>query len=267
MPQSETISTTGAYGLVAGDIDNNGYPDILKWRYNITDNHEILLNRSGHYFDTYSYFEIDEFENMHSNGLLDYDLDGDLDIITISAWGSPQFHLLKNIGLNEDGIERTPFSSGFNTGVLLTTPSDRFLDLIQGSVDKLYDDFVDIVSRGRNLSVDQVNDIAKGRVWSGIDALDIGLVDAIGSFDDALNKAKELANIDDYTLKIFDQKRNDFTFLKRIFGLMGIQEEDIFSKNLFHNLQNDFLKTTKLSMNLNDPDNLYFLCDECIVKY
>jgi len=41
----------------------------------------------------------------------------------------------------------------------------------------------------------------------------------------------------------------------------------LFSKNLFHNLQNDFLKTTKLSMNLNDPDNLYFLCDECIVKY
>jgi protease-4 len=173
----------------------------------------------------------------------------------------------KKIGLNEDGIEKTPFSSSFNTGVLLTTPSDRFLDLIQGSVDRLYDDFVDIVSRGRNLSVDQVNDIAKGRVWSGSDALDIGLVDAIGSFDDALKKAKELANIDDYTLKIFDQKRNDFTFLKRIFGLMGIQEEDIFSKNLFHNLQNDFLKATKLSMNLNDPDNLYFLCDECIVKY
>jgi len=173
----------------------------------------------------------------------------------------------KKIGLNEDGIEKTPFSSGFSTGILLTTPSDRFLDLIQGSVDRLYDDFIDIVSRGRNLSVDHVNDIAKGRVWSGSDALDIGLVDAIGSFDDALDKAKELANIDDYTLRVFDQKRNDFRFLKRIFGLMGIQEEDIFSKNLFYNLQNDFLKTTKLSMNLNDPDNLYFLCDECIVKY
>ncbi|MAU39151.1 MAG: signal peptide peptidase SppA [Rhodobiaceae bacterium] len=173
----------------------------------------------------------------------------------------------KKIGLNEDGIEKTPFSSGLNSGVFLKTPSDRLINLIQGSVDRLYDNFTGIVSRGRNLSIDQVNDIARGRVWSGSDALDKGLVDAIGSFEDAVNKAKNLANIENYKIKRFDQKKNDYTFLKNFFGLMNIQERDNYNKNLFYNLKNNFLKTIKWSENLNDPDNLYFLCDECIVKY
>ena len=173
----------------------------------------------------------------------------------------------KKIGINEDGIEKTPFSSGLNNGLFLTTPSDRLINLIQGSVDRLYDNFIGIVSRGRNLSLDQVNNIARGRVWSGSDALNKGLVDAIGSFDDAINKAKDLANIEDYKIKIFDQKRNDYTILRKFFGLMSIQERDYYNKNLLYNLKNDFLNTINWSENLNDPDNLYFLCDECIVKY
>ncbi|MFL2844527.1 MAG: signal peptide peptidase SppA [Alphaproteobacteria bacterium] len=173
----------------------------------------------------------------------------------------------KKIGLNEDGIEKTPFSSGLNNGVFLKTPSDRLINLIQGSVDRLYDNFTGIVSRGRNLSIDQVNEIARGRVWSGSDALDKGLIDAIGSFEDAVNKAKNLANIKNYKIKRFDQKKNDYTFLKNFFGLMDIQERDNYNKNLFYNLKNDFFKTMKWQENLNDPDNLYFLCDECIVKY
>ncbi|MBN44231.1 MAG: signal peptide peptidase SppA [Rhodobiaceae bacterium] len=171
------------------------------------------------------------------------------------------------IGLNEDGIEKTPFSNGLNNGVFLKTPSDRLVNLIQGSVDRLYDNFTGIVSRGRNLSIDQVNEIARGRVWSGSDALDKGLIDAIGSFEDAVNKAKNLANIKNYKIKRFDQKKNDYTFLKNFFGLMDIQKRDNYNKNLFYNLKNDFLKTMKWHENLNDPDNLYFLCDECIVKY
>ena len=172
----------------------------------------------------------------------------------------------KQIGLNEDGIEKSPFSD-LNSGILLTNPSNRLIDLIQGSVDKLYDDFIDIVSKGRNLSPDKVDIIARGRVWSGSDALDKGLVDEIGSFDDAINKAKDLADIEDYRIKRFDQKKDEFIFFKKFFGLLGIQEKYSSNNNLFYNLKNDFLKTIKWSENLNDPDNLYFLCDECIVKY
>lgn len=135
----ETVSVAGAYGLVAGDIDNNGYPDIIKWRYNIAGIHEMMLNRGGHYFDSYQYIDSGEFEDMHSNGLLDYDLDGDLDIVSVSAWGENQFHLLKNIGLDENGVPQFVIEFEFGSD---DTSSSRCLAIVDYDNDGDQDVFV-----------------------------------------------------------------------------------------------------------------------------
>ena len=62
-----------------------------------------------------------------------------------------------------------------------------------------YDRFIGLVAEGRGMSVQEVDDIARGRVWSGADALDVGLVDEIGGLMDAIAKARELADIDEDT--------------------------------------------------------------------
>ena len=59
-------------------------------------------------------------------------------------------------------------------------------DFMQASVERIYDKFTQIVAEGRNMSVSDVDAIAQGRVWTGTQALEIGLVDAIGTLDDAI---------------------------------------------------------------------------------
>ncbi|MEZ5945791.1 MAG: S49 family peptidase [Hyphomonas sp.] len=64
------------------------------------------------------------------------------------------------------------------------------------SLKRGYDRFLTIVGEGCGKTYDEVHEIARGRVWSGEDALDRGLVDQIGSFTDAIEKAKELGGIE-----------------------------------------------------------------------
>ena len=115
-----SIDNQGSRGMVAGDIDNNGYPDILKWRFQEYDaidsllyengdnsynrmSHHLLMNYGSHIFDTKIYLEEENLPFLHSQGLLDVDLDGDLDIIAIEKEGDEQFYIFRNNGINDDG--------------------------------------------------------------------------------------------------------------------------------------------------------------------
>ena len=81
--------------------------------------------------------------------------------------------------------------SNKHSGMLsLTSPLDQEeTEYMQASVERIYDRFVNIVSQGRDLEPAFVDSIAQGRVWTGADALQIGLVDEIGTLEDALNYA------------------------------------------------------------------------------
>ena len=72
---------------------------------------------------------------------------------------------------------------------------------INESIIDIYEDFVGKVAAGRGMTVEQVKEVARGRVWTGIDAKENGLVDEIGGLDDAIAYAVELANLDGYKLK------------------------------------------------------------------
>ena len=172
---------------------------------------------------------------------------------------------IKKLGLNEDGVSNSPFAGSLNSGVLLSSPSEEVVDLIQGNVDRLYNDFIEIVSNGRGISIEEANLIAKGRVWSGIDALDVGLIDQIGSFDDAIDKAKDLAAIKNYYLKEYDKTKNNISLIIEFLNLISFKNDLETRDNLYVNLKNEFISIFKWSKNLNDRNQLYYICDECII--
>lgn len=172
---------------------------------------------------------------------------------------------IKKIGLNEDGVSNSPFAGSLNNGVLLSSPSEEVVDLIQGNVDRLYNDFIEIVANGRGISTEEANLIAKGRVWSGVDALEVGLIDQIGSLDDAIDKAKDLAAIKDYYLKEYDKTKNNISLIIEFLNLFSYKNDLEMRDNIYVNLKNELISIFKWSKNLNDRNQLYYICDECII--
>lgn len=97
--------------------------------------------------------------------------------------------------LNFDTIKTHPMAIGLNTVYDL---DDKERKLIQESVDDIYDRFTDVVAQGRNLPMETVKEIAQGRVYTGLRAQEIGLVDEIGYLDDAIAIAASSAGLDSY---------------------------------------------------------------------
>ncbi|MCL2246100.1 MAG: signal peptide peptidase SppA [Lentimicrobiaceae bacterium] len=84
---------------------------------------------------------------------------------------------------------------------------------LESFIENIYDIFTKRVAAGRNLSIEHVYKIGEGRVWSGIEAQKLGLVDQLGAIDDAVAKAAELAELTNYGIICYPKKQDFFTRL------------------------------------------------------
>jgi protease-4 len=86
-------------------------------------------------------------------------------------------------------------------------------DYIQKNIEFIYSKFIDKVAKSRNLSVEKVDSIGQGRVWSGVNAFDIGLIDYFGGIKDAIQEAAKLSNISDYSILELPKELTPFELL------------------------------------------------------
>lgn len=98
------------------------------------------------------------------------------------------------LGITWDGVS-TNKNTDYETNLIFAKENSKEIQHMQNYVDRGYETFLDIVADGRGMTRDEVHEIAQGRVWIATDALPIKLVDQLGSMDDAVKKAAELANI------------------------------------------------------------------------
>ncbi|MCH2322215.1 MAG: signal peptide peptidase SppA [Hyphomicrobiales bacterium] len=165
------------------------------------------------------------------------------------------------IGLNEDGVSSSVFSDTYR-GIYSKRPDERLINLNKIIIQNIYDKFINLVSEGRNISIEDVNKLAKGQVWIGKDALKFNLIDEIGSLDDAIEKAASLAEIDEYNVKRIYKKKSRFSnFLPFLINEIGMKNE-IINKNLDIEYRFEALFTN--ISNYNDPKALYYLCGTCL---
>ena len=142
------------------------------------------------------------------------------------------------------------------------------------SVKHTYSKFVSIVAKGRGKTFHEIDEIAQGRVWTAKDALNNGLIDAIGNLDDAINSAAMLADISDYEVLNLEKQRSNKealihellnSSLKTVYEVRGkqsIQQTGIRNSSLLNTLS----KQVKELMAMSQNAGLYTHCLECNIS-
>jgi protease IV len=144
------------------------------------------------------------------------------------------------IGITVDRVNTNKYSD-LGSAMRKMKPEEQAF--IQKSVEDIYATFIKHVADGRGLTVGKVDDIGQGRIWSGINALEIGLVDTLGGLNLAIEIAAKKAKLDKYRLENFPKKKETIDAIMELFG------EDSKTKALGSELQ-DFEPYYKAFINI-----------------
>jgi protease-4 len=109
------------------------------------------------------------------------------------------------LGVTFDGVKTAPYA---DAGGIHRPLNEAEQKLVQNSIDRTYLQFKQRVAQGRKKDLAYIDSIAQGRVWSGEDAIRIGLVDRVGNLQDAINCAARMAKVSDYGLKEYPESKS-----------------------------------------------------------
>lgn len=139
--------------------------------------------------------------------------------------------LMKNkLGITTDVEKNAPYAD-FPT---LNRPfTDREKQIIQSGVDTVYALFKRRVAEGRKLDIAYVDSVGQGRIWSGIKGLELGLVDALGGMDRALEGVASLANVNNYKVVMYPQQKDQFSQIFKMINANSVSEELIKESELY----------------------------------
>jgi protease-4 len=129
---------------------------------------------------------------------------------------NPNELLTKKVGVTFDSVSSNAHSTMGSLGHNMDAAERA---VIMKGVDKVYDRFTGLVAEGRNLPIEKVLDIAAGRVWTGVQAQQIGLVDALGGLNSAITLAAEKADLESYRIHEVTSVEDPFTAMLSSLGV------------------------------------------------
>ncbi len=171
--------------------------------------------------------------------------------------------------LNKFGI----YNDGIGTSELSTLDPTRALnpelaEIMQIGIEHGYKQFLTVVAQGRNMSLSEVDKVAQGRVWTGVDAKQHGLVDQLGSLQDAINQAADLAQLTQFDIQeIAPTLSTKQQLLNEMFtsGVKLLAQTVQISPVLYQTI-NLLQSQTAILTRFNDPQGRYAYCPMCIIK-
>ena len=172
---------------------------------------------------------------------------------------------LDYLGIHNDGVGTTRVADAFDTARPL---NPIIADSMEQIIQHNYRRFIKTVSEGRNLTLQDVEKIAQGRVWSGKTAMELGLIDQFGNLQDAVQSAASMVNLKDYDVIYIEQPQTAREkLIKRLnHFLAGIANNPLAS--VAHPAVRFFKKLgpeLEAIVELNDPQGVYAYCLVCNV--
>ncbi|MDN3651514.1 signal peptide peptidase SppA [Thalassotalea ponticola] len=178
---------------------------------------------------------------------------------------------LDKIGVHTDGIGTTDFAG---IGVTRPLPEDIGA-ILQLGIEHGYREFLNLVATNRNMSIEDVDQIAQGRVWTGAKAQELGLVDKLGDLDDAIDAAANKAGLDKFDVLLIEKELSPRQqFLRNLFEnaqALLPTEHTLFEQATSNptlqqrimQLVNEYEQVNQL----NDPKGIYSFCLTCEAQY
>lgn len=170
---------------------------------------------------------------------------------------------LEKFGVTIDGVGTTPLAGSLR---LDRTLNDGAKEILQNSIDHAYSVFVNNVATAREKSFQDIDEVAQGRVWAGVDAAQHGLVDKLGSYKDALDSAAEKAGLgEDYKVHYVEAPMGwrqalamrSQALAARVTRAL-VPEHELFSnaRRILAPLETELARLARF----NDPQNVYYYC-------
>jgi len=148
---------------------------------------------------------------------------------------------LNKLGIHSDGLGTTAVAAGIRGDRPLPEELGKVMQL---SIDFIYQRFLQVVSDGRHIPQVKVAELAEGRVWTGKDAHRLGLVDSLGSFDDAVASAAKRANLESYSKEWIQQPMG----LRELLLVELFGNADSYFSGILFALEQKLLALTGISM-------------------
>lgn len=165
---------------------------------------------------------------------------------------------LASLGVYSDGTGTTPLSSGLD----LTQPlPEQLKGAIQQAIAYNYDQFLEIVAAGRKMEKSRVSELAQGKVYDGKSAQNLGLVDKLGSLDEAIESAAGLAGLQDYETDYINPPESVKEQVLEFFaGFMPLPSEKAGSWRILSQLRKALTSEAERYLLLDDPQGMYAHC-------
>lgn len=146
---------------------------------------------------------------------------------SIGVFGTvPNIHgLAGEIGINAEQVGTNKNSVDYS---FFEPMSDEFRNLVQEGVENTYETFLKRVAQGRNISVAEADSMAQGRVWSGVDAKRLGLIDELGNLEDAISEAAKMADLKEYGIRKFPKYKSGFERMLEDLSGAGVKAKEKF---------------------------------------